>query len=839
MRTTAAISVSSERAFELGEWEVARVAPDSVLSLEQLDELEFRPVSVPGTVAMVGWRDDADSSDYWYRCSLEIPAQPGTRTVLSFEGLATLAEVWLDGEKRLTSDNMFRTHSLEIDAGPHRLTLRFASLNARLRKRGRGRGRWTVRLVSEKNLRHVRTTCLGYMPGCCPPTRPVGPWRPIRLVRQYQLAVERFSVRTDWSDGVGSATLQLEVGSLGARIESAVAALSEFEEPLAVRTEGDRFYVEGRVSGMLAAWFPHTHGAPIRHPLRISLLTDQGVIEVDCGLVGLRRVELNRTEGAFEFRINEVPIFARGASWMPLDLESLDASPAALRSALAQARDAGLNMLRLPGITVYETDAFYRLCDELGILVWQDFMFANFDYPTDADFVDNCRVEVEQFLERTSTCASLALLCGGSETTQQAAMNGLPRESWTQSLFDSVIPELTARSRPDLPYIASTPTGGVMPFHSKVGPSHYYGVGAYLRPLDDARSTSIRFASECLAFSIPPTEASWRARADRRAESVPAPHEPRYKAGVPRDMGAGWDFADVTDHYIETMLDTPVRELRYTDPQRYRALSQLVVSELMAQTLGIWRRAESSCAGALVWTLRDLEFGAGWGLIDSEGVPKAPYYALRRTLAPRALWFIDDGLEGLSLHLASERESAAGRLSVSLMRCNGETIASGERDVRVARGDTAMFNVDELVGHFVDSSYAYRFGPPAHDLVFARFDCGDGQHVVAHYFRGGLGVRGGSGAHLGPRSVVIRGQLEPSEGGFHITVESESLALFVAVECDGHEASDSFFHLFPGKPRSFQLTPRAGGKPFESLRLRPLNGLGCSVVTYASPDRST
>jgi len=237
-------------------------------------------------------------------------------------------------------------------------------------------------------------------------------------------------------------------------------------------------------------------------------------------------------------------------------------------------------------------------------------------------------------LSRLQGRPSIAVLCGGSEVAQQAAMLGLPRERWQSALFEETLPAIAASMCPDVPYVPSTPWGGTHPFQVNVGVSHYYGVGAYLRPLSDARTSEVRFTSECLGFSNVPDAAT--------VALVPggiagAGHHPGWKSRVPRDSGAPWDFEDVRDHYFEALYNTDARLLRSTDPARYMALSRIVTGEVMAHVMSEWRRPASSCRGALIWFYRDMWPGAGWGLVDSLGKPKAAFYIVRRAMLPVAL----------------------------------------------------------------------------------------------------------------------------------------------------------------------------------------------------------
>src|SRR5258708_11639143 len=169
-------------------------------------------------------------------------------------------------------------------------------------------------------------------------------------------------------------------------------------------------------------------------------------------------------------------------------------------------------------------------------------MFANMGYPIgDPVFRAGVEAEAAQFLDRTQGHPSLAVLCGGSEVAQQPAMLGLPAALWSSPLYDEILLRAAASLRPDALYVPHSPGSGDLPFSADHGVSHYYGIGAFRRPLEDARRAHVRFASECLAFANVPDSAS---------RGVPWADPARWKQAGPRDRGETWDFEDVRDHYL-------------------------------------------------------------------------------------------------------------------------------------------------------------------------------------------------------------------------------------------------------------------------------------------------
>jgi beta-mannosidase len=299
------------------------------------------------------------------------------------------------------------------------------------------------------------------------------------------------------------------------------------------------------------------------------------------------------------------------------------------------------------------------------------------------------------------------VLCGNSEVEQQAAMFGVDPALGRPAFFGETLPRLAREAGWDGPYVPSAPSGGPLPFSPSHGVASYFGVGGYRRPLSDARTAKVGFAAECLALANVPD------------------YDVAHREGVMSDPGTDWDFADVRDHYLRELHGVDPDALRAEDPERYWALSREVSGEVMCAVFGEWRREGSPCAGGIVLWARDLARGSGWGLLDHEGHPKPVLRALRGVLAPVAVWITDEGLGGLDVHVANDgRHQIAGVLHVELL-AGQHVIAEGRDDVTLEEPGVATYNVEEVLGRFVDASYAYKFGPPAHDTVVATLWMGE------------------------------------------------------------------------------------------------------------------
>jgi beta-mannosidase len=554
-------------------------------------------------------------------------------------------------------------------------------------------------------------------------------------------------------------------------------------------------------------WWPHTHGAPQLVPCRLELEVDGELLTLECGRIGFREVVLGSTD--VRFRVNGVDVFCRGSVWTPGDILRLRATPEALRAALTAARDAGANMLRVAGTMVYESDEFYALCDELGILVWQDFMFANMDYPAgDAQFRAEVEAEARQQVTRLAAHPCLAAWCGGSEVAQQAAMMGLPAEAWCGELFTELLPAIVGELHPGAPWFPSSPWGGALPIHVGSGIAHYYGVGAYRRPLADVKSARVKFATECLGISNLP---------DGTPEHPP--HHPLWKARVPRDNGSGYDFEDVRDFYLRELFGRDAVDLRAVDLERYYAVSRVVSGEVMLRTFAEWRAPASGCGGALVWLHRDLWPGAGWGIVAADGTPKSTYWYLKRAWAPIALAVTDEGLDGLAIHVINETASPLeARVEIEMLLDARPTGTNAQAPVRVPPRGATTLSADALLGHFTDATHAYRFGSAKQDVVAVRLRDAASGAVLAEDFHFPAG-------HDLPRvqGACIEAAAEWEHASPVVTISSDRFLQAVAVECDGFLPSDNYFHVVPGQAKHLAFTPIGRARTRFEVHFAPLN----------------
>jgi beta-mannosidase len=832
---------SRKRELLLSNWFICVTPPGEVEMPALLENLPWVriPRLMPAAAALRDLKqwsiDDAprlfDAQDWWYRLEFDAPhgdSPSRETTILGFDGLATIAKVWLNGKQLLTSSNMFVGHECDVSNAlqdkNNKLLIHFGALNTQLHKQ-RKRPSWRAPMVAHQQLRWFRTTLLGRTPGWSPPAAVVGPWRAIWLERRSPLDVKDIFVEVSLIGTTGIVNCRLELNRAASQaIDSVYVQLERqgkvFMQRLAYSAEGCCFEGELQLKNV-DLWWPHTHGEASLYnaSMKICGAGKTGEEVIDVGRIGFRTITLDTANGNFSLHVNGVLIFCRGAVWTPLDPVTLRSTPEECRIAVGQVCAAGMNMLRVAGTMVYEEDHFYETCDEQGVLVWQDLMFANMDYPgADADFMASVVDEVRQQLCRLRATACLGLLCGNSEVEQQAAMWGASRQLWQPDIFEKTLAQLCADHAPGTPYWPSSAHGGAFPHQACAGTTSYYGVGAYLRPLDDARRANLKFATECLAFANIPAPATIERMPGERAMRV---HHPSWKERSPRDLGAGWDFDDVRDHYLGRIFNIDPLKLRYSDHDRYLTLSRMVTGEVMAASFAEWRHPASPCRGAMVLFLRDLWAGAGWGLIDDAGVPKACYYYLKRMLQPLTVLLSDEGVNGLFIHVINEfAENRQIEIELTAWRNGDVRVASGKKLLTVSARSAKSLTSLDLLEHFIDLTHAYKFGPMASDAVVAALTDEQGKQLAqAFYFPGGLCSQMEPDVGLSVKGTTVNGQIA------ELIVQTKRFAQGIHFDIPGYQADDEFFHLAPDSEA--RVTLRGTG-------LNPLRGFVCAVNSIKS-----
>ncbi len=641
-------------------WQVRRRDPARPLADDVAAADGWLPASAPGTVHQdllaagaipdpfvalnereVQWVGEAD---WLYRSTFDLPPElaAAPRLDLCFDGLDTFATVWLNGEQVLASDNMFVPRRLavagQLRAGGNQLCILFESALRRGRERETAAEKLPLWNGDSSRL-YVRKAQYHYGWDWGPTLLTAGPWRTIRL-EGYAARVAELACPAELSADLASARLPahalVEGDATAVRFElfgPDGALLHSTDVPVEDGAAAYTFTVASP-----ALWWPRSYGGQPLYRLAATASTDRR--ELRLGLRRLRLVQepLDGEAGAsFFFEVNNTPIFCGGANWIPADSFTPRVTPERYRAWIERAIDANLVMLRVWGGGIYEDDTFYDLCDEAGLLVWQDFMFACGLYPADPAFQAGVRAEAEAQVRRLRHHPCIALWCGNNEDYLLAGLLGRydparPPEGDTafpaRTIYERLLPDVCAALDPARPYWPGSPYGGADPNDPASGDRHTWDIWhGLVAPYQHYVKFGGRFVSEfgMQAAPVMATIAAFMPPGDRNPFGPAFEHHNKAPDG-PRRLAV----------YLSDNLPLPAT----LDDYVYS--TQLIQAEALTYAVPTWRRGwggpgRYASAGALVWQLNDCWPVTSWALVDYYLRPKPAYYALRRGLAPLAL----------------------------------------------------------------------------------------------------------------------------------------------------------------------------------------------------------
>jgi beta-mannosidase len=656
------------------------------------------PIAVPGdvhrTLVEAGRLDDPfydqnerqaawiEEREWWYRTRFTVLAAPSgaatdspERQRLVFHGLDTFATVYLNGEVLGTTRNMFREHAFDVtdslQPGENLLCVRFDPPLTRLE--GRDTSHWWEPSAPRVAMRKAQ---FGYGWDWGPRLPTVGLWRAVELRRETVARLEAPGFRTlelsrDHSRALVAVRVQAErfagSGKLQARVRLSPPDGPTPAHPSVERTvelDGDApdatVYLELERPEL---WWTHDLGRPALYTLEVTLLHDDpasGQREVDrlARRVGVRTLVLDQSHDPdepgtrfFRFVLNGYPVFARGANWIPCNSFVGAIPPERYRMLLEMAHDGSANALRVWGGGIYEHDAFYDLTDELGMLVWQDFMFACAPYPEDDDFATEVALEAEYQVRRLRAHPSLALWCGNNENQwlhDQHFWDPPGKHVPGARYYDQTLPEIVAREDRQTPYWSGSPFGGNDHNSMLEGDRHNWDVWHGNRPFDrhfgerptrDGTPDGVdirHYAEDMARFN---SEFGLHAAPERVTLETVIPPSERYHHSPAMDHHNKDNPKNKGDNLMFNLTGLP------RDLDGYIAYSQIAQAEGLKFAVEHFRRRKPHCSGALVWQLNDCWPVQSWAYIDYHGIPKAAYSALKRAFAPVLVSFkaLEDG----------------------------------------------------------------------------------------------------------------------------------------------------------------------------------------------------
>lgn len=423
-------------------------------------------------------------------------------------------------------------------------------------------------------------------------------------------------------------------------------------------------------------WNPNGLGKPNRYTITVKATTPLSSDSAS-HKIGLREIELVQLPDSagktFEFHINGNPIFMKGTNWIPAESFPSEMTEEKYRCLLQSAKEANMNMIRIWGGGHYENDVFYEICDELGILVWQDFIFAGALYPEEKHFHHTIAIEAEEQVRRLRNHPSLALWCGNNEVKNAWEDWGWKKDYSPEQqvsisrnlhyIFDTLLANIVSRFDPGRPYHPSSPSWGWgHPENFTEGDSHYWGVWWGEEPFEVWEKKTGRFMSEYGFQSYPELSSVRRFTLpeDRYLNSPVMKNHQKHGRGMEIITKAMKQYYGYTEDFEDFIY-----------------LSQLVQAYGIGDAMETHRRKMPYCMGSLYWQLNDCWPVASWSSIDYYGTKKALYYRGREKFAPVIVSTFTETNGDVSIHIISDETNAIQcSLFIELLDFRGSSLDS-------------------------------------------------------------------------------------------------------------------------------------------------------------------
>ncbi|NLR90921.1 glycoside hydrolase family 2 protein [Flammeovirga sp. SR4] len=823
--------------------DLKKISLNNHWEFKQTDKKEWLPAEVPGTVHTdlisnniildpyyrlnerdVQWVDKVDW-EYKTKFTIDQKIFEHQKIQLHFDGVDTYGEIYINNILIGSTDNMFREWDFDIKPHIHKgeNTLKVVLLSPienginALKKHGYGlpaiNDQSVIGEVGNQQV-SIFTRKAGYHYGWDWGPRLVtsGIWRDVNIEYWNNTKIDNIFVQQKTSSDKAAL-----------KVSTQFYNQSENELTILAKLDGEVIKESTIASNSLSKtisfdienpklWWPANIGTPHLYELSIELYDDKQLIDVHTERIGLRTIKIVQKEDdngegkSFYFEVNGQPIFAKGANYIPNDIFLPRVSKATYKHLIQSTLDANMNMLRVWGGGIYENDLFYELCDEKGILVWQDFMFACSMYPGDEQFINNVRQEAVDNIKRLRNHASIALWCGNNEMEmawapgkddmgwgwKQQYSKTQQKEIWGdyEKVFHQLLPEVVEEYTDNQFYWRSSPTGGddiVAHYEHKSGDMHYWGVWHGEHPFSDFRKYIGRFMSEYGFQSFPEFKSvkKYTKPQDYDIESeVMASHQ---RSGIGNLR---------IKKYMEDHYQVP------TNFEDFLYVGQLLQAESIYSAIQAHREKMPYCMGSLYWQLNDCWPVASWSSIDYYGEWKALQYFAREANKNTSLIVNSDDHQ-LEVKVASDINlQEPVLLQMELQDFEGNSLWNQSIPLKDITANKTLKVFESNLSKIISKNDSQK-------LVFISSLSSKKTEIIdrdLHYFVNQKELQL-------PKPELDINYTE-DDNDLYISISTNALVknLFIEVDQEQIKLSDNYFDLIKGEQKQITITSRKGEK---------------------------
>jgi beta-mannosidase len=721
---------------------------------------------------------------------------------LKFDGLDTYTKVFLNDKLILDADNMFRTWTIDVKkqlkVGNNHLSIKFSSAV----KRGQVEAKKLSYTLPDNERVFTRKAALQFGWDFAPRLVTCGIWKPVHLCFYDDIRIVNQYVQQQLvNDSIAEIKFKIAIHSntdqqFKIHISDANNLNVNYTQQIFQSKTADSVYTLLFLIKHPKVWWCNGLGAPNLYHFKTTLYKNELLADHQLVDIGIRKIELVREKDkigeSFYFKLNGLPVFMKGANYVPHNVLLSSATKSNYQSLVKDVADANMNMLRVWGGGVYPDDDFYKLCDENGILVWQDLMFAGAMYPSDEHFISNVKTEIEQQVIRLRNHPSLALWCGNNEINEAWKNWGWQKQFhlsqvdsgaiWNEyvNLFENSIPTIITENDsnrmklywPSSPQIGWGNKGSLLS-----GDAHYWGVWWGNEKFDAYKVHVGRFMSE-YGFQSMPSVNSFK----KFLDSV--------------DLNFGNESLKNHQkhaHGFEYMQKAIFDEYKpVIDFEQYCMLSQLVQADGMKTAIEAHRIAKPKCMGTLFWQLNDCWPSVSWSAIDFYGNRKALYYQSKRSFNNLLIIF-NEVKNGIEVHVVSDQlKTITGKLEMKLLDLKGRTLWSETASTPIQ----FMPNSSEIF-YLLEKQIFEKY--KRNEMVFSCSIVSDENKTLSNaqfYF-----CRQGD---LQLQKPLIK-ILKRDEHTFSVSSDVVAKDLYIQLNGDEVKLSDNFFDLIPGVEKVIKM----------------------------------